>query len=357
MRNLEDIWGDAMKQQNQTIDFVITWVDGSDPAWQAEKARWQKPAEEEACAQVRYRNWDTLHYWFRAVETYAPWVNRVHLITWGHVPAWLNLAHSKLHVVRHEDYIPAEYRPTFSSHPIELNIHRIPGLAEQFVYFCDDFYLGAPCAPEDFFREGMPCDSLSETPLSAGVPSTYNYVRLNDTAFISRHFDRIEVRKKLWKKWFSFRTPKALARNLLTLPLRRREFVGLTVQHLPQAYLKSSFQKVWDLEPALLDATCRRKFRDYRDVSHCIIKHYQLLTGVFYPYDTAAVGYSFGSQWDLKAVQAAIVEKRYKLLCINDNEYMADRFDEAKAALHAAFQTALPQASSFELPGGREASV
>lgn len=338
-----------MKQQNQTIDFVITWVDGNDPAWQAEKARWQQPAEKGDCAPVRYRDWDTLHYWFRAVETYAPWVNRVHLITWGHVPTWLNLAHPKLNVVRHEDYIPKEYLPTFSSHPIELNIHRIPGLAEQFVYFCDDFYLGAPCKPEDFFRNGVPCDSLSETPLSAGAPTVWNYVRMNDTAFLGRHFDRLENRKQHFGKWYSLRTPHALIRNLVSLPLRRREFVGLTVQHLPQAYLKSTFQTVWELEPALLDATCRRKFRDYRDVSHCIIKHYQLLTGAFYPYDTMSVGCSIGGDWDLTLVRDAVTSKKYKLLCINDNELMEDRFEEAKAVLHAAFQQVLPRPCSFEV--------
>ena len=345
------------QSQNQIIDFVITWVDGNDPAWQKEKAHWLKSEEGVDSAPVRYRDWDTLHYWFRAVEAYAPWVNRVHLITWGHVPAWLNLAHPKLHVVRHEDYIPAEYLPTFNSHPIELNMHRIPGLAEQFVYFCDDFYLGAPCKPEDFFRGGVPCDSLSETPLSPGLLGIWNYVRMNDTAFLSRHFDRITSRKQHFGKWYNLRTPHALIRNLVSLPLRRREFLGLTVQHLPQPYLKSTFQTVWDLEPALLDATCRHKFRDYRDVSHCIIKHYQLLTGEFYPYDTMAIGYGIGGVWDLKDVNRAVTAKKYKLLCINDNEMMTDRFDEAKAALHAAFRQALPRLSSFELPGDREADV
>ena len=34
--------------------------------------------------------------------------------------------------MRHEDYIPGEFLPTFNSHTIELNFHRIPGLSEQF---------------------------------------------------------------------------------------------------------------------------------------------------------------------------------------------------------------------------------
>ena len=46
--------------------------------------------------------------------------------------------------MRHEDYLPDEYRPAFSSHPIELNLHRIKGLSERFVYFNDDMYLLRP---------------------------------------------------------------------------------------------------------------------------------------------------------------------------------------------------------------------
>ena len=115
---------------------------------------------------VRYREWDTLRYWFRAVEKYAPWVNQVYFVTCGHVPKWLNMDAPKLHFVRHQDYIPEQYLPTFSSHPIELNLHRIEGLSEHFVYFNDDFYLTAPVQETDFFVNGLPCDSLEETPLT-----------------------------------------------------------------------------------------------------------------------------------------------------------------------------------------------
>ncbi|MFQ7768319.1 MAG: hypothetical protein ACLRIL_08645 [Fusicatenibacter saccharivorans] len=89
----------------------------------------------------RYRDWDILKYWFRGVEKFAPWVNQIHFVTYGHVPDWLNEKHSKLHIVKHEDFIPQEFRPTFSSHPIEWNFHRIEWLTENFVYFNDDMFL------------------------------------------------------------------------------------------------------------------------------------------------------------------------------------------------------------------------
>lgn len=33
----------------------------------------------------RYRDWDNLQYWFRGVEKFAPWVRKIHFVTWGHL--------------------------------------------------------------------------------------------------------------------------------------------------------------------------------------------------------------------------------------------------------------------------------
>ncbi|MDE8160206.1 capsule biosynthesis protein CapK, partial [Erysipelothrix rhusiopathiae] len=38
-------------------------------------------------------------------------------------------------------------------------MHRIEGLSEHFVYFNDDMFLNKPVTPEDFFKEGLPCDT------------------------------------------------------------------------------------------------------------------------------------------------------------------------------------------------------
>lgn len=117
------------------IDFVVLWVDGNDPAWQQEKRQYAGlPAEDDLNqGALRFRDWDNMKYWFRAVEKYAPWVRKIHFVTWGHLPAFLNVNAPKLHIVNHREFIPEEYLPLFNSCAIEINIHRIPGLAEQFV--------------------------------------------------------------------------------------------------------------------------------------------------------------------------------------------------------------------------------
>ena len=79
-------------------------------------------------------------------------------MTCGHVPGWLNLEAPKLHFVKHADFIPVEYLPTFNCNPIEMNIHRIKGLSDHFIYFNDDTFLIDHVAEERFFRDGLPCD-------------------------------------------------------------------------------------------------------------------------------------------------------------------------------------------------------
>ena len=121
-----------MIERIMDIDIVVTWVDGSDPEWLKERARYSGTPVE--LSDVRFRDWGLMRYWFRGIEKYAPWVRKIHFVTWGHLPDWLDTTNPKLHIVKHTDFIPAEYLPTFNSHTIELNLHRIEGLAEQFIY-------------------------------------------------------------------------------------------------------------------------------------------------------------------------------------------------------------------------------
>ncbi len=333
----------------QPIDFVIAWVDGSDPAWRQEKNRYLHPGEEVQtdASDTRYRDWNNLHYWFRAVEAYAPWVNRVHLLTWGHTPAWLNLDAPKLNVVRHSDFIPAEYLPTFCSRPIELNMHRIPGLSEQFVYFNDDFFLTAPVQPEDFFVNGLPCDSLEETPLSFGQHYLTNSAEMNNVIFMSRNFTRQGCRKAHPDKWFSLRDPHALVKNLMFSILNDRNFFGMNIHHLPQSYLKRSLEAVWELEPELMETTCSHRFRNEGDVNQFAVKFWQLCSGNFHPYNKRKYGKYLSAGDGLEEICQIIRQQRYKALCINDSERVD--LQQAEKLVNDAFQSVLPNKSSFEL--------
>lgn len=122
------------------IDFVITWVNGNDPIWRAKFHQYSKLNIGDK-RDVRFRDWDLLRYWFRGIDSFAPWVRYIFFVTEGHVPDWLNIHAPKLKIVKHCDFIPEENLPLFNSRAIEVNLHRIPELSEKFVYFNDDFFI------------------------------------------------------------------------------------------------------------------------------------------------------------------------------------------------------------------------
>lgn len=137
------------------IDLIYLWVDGSDPAWLAKKnAALQSLGRSMAASSVaaqRWRDHDELKYSLRSVEKFVPWINHIHIVTDGQVPKWLDANHPRVSIVDHAAIIPPDYLPNFNSNAIEFFIHRIPGLAEHFLYANDDMFFGQPLTPDFFF--------------------------------------------------------------------------------------------------------------------------------------------------------------------------------------------------------------
>ncbi|MEA5015965.1 MAG: Stealth CR1 domain-containing protein [Candidatus Limiplasma sp.] len=326
------------------IDFVLPWVDGSDPQWQAEKERY-RPAMGADASVIRYRDWGLLKYWFRAVEQFAPWVRTVHFITWGHLPPWLNRAHPKLHIVRHEDYIPAEYLPTFSCQPIELNINRIQSLAEHFVLFNDDMFLLKPVEPTLFFApNGLPRDSAVLSPVIVTEKHDIGSIVLNNMCVINTYFSKAKAIHANPMKWFAPCYGKQLLRTLCLMPWRH--FPGFFNDHLPIAFLKSTFDTLWEKEPELLHEVCTHRFREYStDVNEWLMRYWQLCEGQFEPVSTRrGKDLQMASPDTLKQIQG----QRYSMICINDSNEI-DNFTATQAAYDAVFASVLYERSSFEL--------
>lgn len=325
------------------IDFVIIWVDGGDRQWLAEKNRYSPDEKKFNINNVRYRDWNTLHYWFRSVEAYAPWVRKIHFVTCGQVPEWLNREHPKLHLVSHRDYMPGEYLPTFSAHPIELNLWRIEGLSERFVYFNDDTFLTAPMTEDDFFHDGLPRCCAVLNPPTANIHGIGPII-MNDLGVIAEHFDFMTQFKKSWKKWLTPAYGTKLLRTFLLLPWRR--YVGFLDLHLPLPLLKSTMEEVWQAEGELLDKVSKNRFRSDSDLNQWVMNYWQIAKGTFYPMPTS-VGRMFDVSRDMDRVTQAIRSRSMKMLCANDSENVTD-FESLQRQLTEAFEAVLPEKSSFE---------
>ena len=333
-------------QEQEIIDAVILWVDGNDPKWQAEKAKYQADSHQDGSAS-RYREWGLLKYIFRGIEKYAPWIRKVHFVTCGHYPEWLNLECPKLHFVKHEDFIPKEYLPTFSSRAIDLNLHRIEGLAEKFIYFNDDMFLTDYVKPEDFFRNDLPCDIFSERPISAGN-GIFNHSMLNDMQVLSKYFDRKAVLKEnKWKILYP-KYGEIFFYNILWYLMPFKNFCGLYYKHLPMSYRKSTWVKLWQLEADVLTETISHKFRSITDVNQFIFNYWQLMSGEFYPMNMKEQGKYFSvTDDDIANLCKAIESNKYKRLCIND-VCSQETFEKVKGRVIKSFEQVFVEKSIFE---------
>ncbi len=331
------------------IDIVVAWVDGSDPAWLKEKNKFLGVRETNVKIDVRdcrYRDWEVFRYWFRGIEKFAPWCRKIHFVTWGHVPAWLNTKNKKINIVKHQDFIPDKYLPTFSSHPIELNFHRINGLSEKFIYFNDDMFLIRPTSPNLFFKKGKPCDSAILTAHCYSEKVFKIFTPFVDIGVINKYFNIKDVIKSNLSGWFNYRYDlQTLLSNLVLYNCPR--FPGMRQQHLPTSFLKESFLELWDKEYERLDRTCSHKFRDVLDVNQWLIKEWQIAKGDFYPRKTSAGKTFMVSQ--IEEICDYITNQKGEMMCINDDEVTQNELDEYTTRIVKAFDKILSDKSSFEI--------
>lgn len=339
---------------NNRIDFVLAWVDGSDPKWIAEKKRYENQIVEssvEANAECRYRpNTEMLRYWFRSVEKFAPWVNRIHFVTCGQKPDWLNINHPKLNIVNHEDYIPSQYLPTFNANTIEMNFHRIEELSEQYVYFNDDMLLLQPIEGSFFFKNGMPV--LSADLRYPGYLGYNNWGRIlyNDYCVVNCSFN---LWKSIWEnrsKWFNIKELglRRVRQNFLcyianrTLPVR-------TYEHVANPHLKSSLQELWDRCGDIMDNSSKSKFRSDVQVGQYVLCAWNQAKGLFAPIRDEKRGKQFEiSPNNIDSIVSAIENQQYPQVCLNDSPENTENDMCIEKTCHA-FNKILPDKSEFEV--------
>lgn len=328
------------------IDFVVTWVDMNDPKWKAEFAKYSGKIDNSTnqFSEARFRDYGLLKYWFRGVEKFAPWVRYVHFVTCGQAPDWLDKSNPKLRLVNHSDYIPQKFLPVFNSSLIELYFHRIPDLADHFVYFNDDTYLTSPTPQDRFFREGLPCD-IAAFRFNSGA-SLWSKCLQNNIRLINKRFDKKTVIADNYDKWFS---PVYGGKSCLTKLLQPYDkFVTLRIPHNAQPYLKSTYQEVWDFAGEELEAVSYNRFRTKQDYTQELFRTWQICKGDFMPYNTYDDSKMFPLVTKPQQAIKAVREGSYKLVCLNDNVLIRN-YNKVMSSLQESFETIFPEKSSFEL--------
>ena len=149
---------------NVPIDAVISWVDGNDKDHQEKMLPFvEKRLLNLKEFRTRFDQVNEIKFTIDSILKFAPYIENIHIITDEQTPEFLekidnNDYYKKVSIVDHKVVFKdfEQFLPTFNCRPIETCMHRIPGLAEHFIYFNDDFFLIKHTKPTDFFRNGLP---------------------------------------------------------------------------------------------------------------------------------------------------------------------------------------------------------
>lgn len=291
------------------MDIVITYVNGLDPVWQNDYEMFTNlPVLEK-----RFRDWGTLRYLFRGIAENMPFVRKVHLVVSheSQVPEWID--RDVVNIVLHKDIIPSEYLPVFNSNPIEMHLHRIDGLDEEYLYFNDDLFPLQKCEATDFFREGK-C-----------------FLGMSHHLLVWDMFKRI------------CRNSDHLARKALGLKPR---LFFLRPQHICTPMFKSECEELYAKVEDEIRARITR-IRSERNVTQYIFLDYIYLKGRLINRRLSKKHFSVGISAMEKIVNF-IKNPTRKLVCINDVKLSEERYAKLRTALLEAFEERFPTKSKYE---------
>ena len=218
------------------VDAVYLWVDGSDPKWLKKKRKFSAEADSHGTSDSRFTSRNELYFSIATLLKNAPWINRIWLVTDGQTPDLGDLA-DRVTLVDHKKFIPKEFLPTFNSHVITSHLHRIKGLAENFLYLNDDILFGRPLTPSAWFDSHGRC--------------LIRYTRTTLPGFSVRGVDVIHEARQ--------RTVRSAIDAGLQISMR-------SIQHGPHPMRKSTMEQMWNRFGDELTATSRNRFRTQADL-------------------------------------------------------------------------------------------
>lgn len=291
------------------MDAIITYVDGMDPVWQSAYAAYT----DTPVLKKRYRDWGTLKYLLRGIEENLPFVRNVYIVVFSQtqIPDWVDTGNVK--VVLHEDIIPAKFCPTFNSTTIEMFLHKIEGLDEQFLYFNDDMFPMMRCEDSDFFQDGNARIGMRSTLLSTGLYKKH-----------CRNSDRL-ARKAAGKS---------------SSPVFMRP------QHICSPMLRSECVAAFDKSEETILRSISRLREPYN------LNQYYFLDYMYHR--NRLINKNISNKHFSTAVASAekicsFIRKPYRsFCCINDVQMSEEKFNYLREAILSAFEDRFPHKSRFE---------
>lgn len=282
-----------------SIDVVYTWVNHKDLEWQQKyrKALRDEVVPADAHKSIydiaRFQNRNELYYSIKSVRKYAPWVDKIFVVTNCKLPEWAEFDSGIFSITHEEIFLDTKVLPTFNSHAIEANLHHISGLSERFLYFNDDVFLCRPVSTTDFFPSSEKVNLF---------PSKHNIIYDEEEISLPVDYAALNACKIIIKD-FQFKPEKKL-------------------HHAPFPLLKSMLMEIERTYNTALTITNNHKFRSKEDLPLATTLHayYCLAKGVGEMKDIPARYIDIGDPLFVFLVLpfSPLLRRKYITLCLNE---------------------------------------
>ncbi len=295
---LAGMWNNLADDIDFPIDIVFSWVDGTDLEWQrARAARMQSYVVGEGDNhEARYRQIDELKYAMRSVHLFAPWIRNIFIVTDSPRPEWL-ADHPRVRVMRSAEFFSdPEVLPTYNSHAVESQLHRIPGLSEHFIYSNDDMFFGRELSPQAFFTSGG---------ISRFVESNTR-IGLGDASPVRSGFENAaRVNRALLEKKFG----RTISRHL---------------EHSPAPMRRSVLEELESNFPEEFARTASARFRSQTDISvtNSLYHFFAIMTGRAVTQENISVKYvDTTSREGIDELDVILRKRSHDHFCLNDGSF------------------------------------
>lgn len=322
------------------VDVVYTWVDSHDDHWQEQLRQYGGGEETDidnasANNAERYIDRDELRHSLRSLWMFAPFVRNIYIVTADQYPQWLSSMDPRIKIVPHREIFPdPSVLPTFNSHAIETCLHRIPGLAENFIYFNDDVFLGREVTESDFFT-------------SAGLAK----VRLSPSQYI---YEGRPEPDAIPTDWAAYHAVRLIERDFGHHFDRR-------VKHVPLVLKRSVLAEIEERYAPELDRTRRARFRSRGDLAlpSMFAQYYAIFTARAVEWPDQKHNYVYLDTGKHVSTDRFmwIMDWRPMFYCLNTTRFTQVSLEDQATNLRRFYQQMLPHPAPWELSSFGETSI
>lgn len=317
------------KNENYPIDLVYLWCEDN-PQRQKLRNEWKKKLgimqnsntnSLETTNKGRFVSNDELKYSLRSVEKYAPWINKIYIVTDdGQRPKWLNTKHPKIKIVDQKEILPKSALPSFNSMAYEVVIANIPNLSEHFLYANDDMMFANKVEPGDFFKDGKPIYILSDK-----MPKTLTEEE-NYLIAINNSYEAIKTK------------------------FGKNDFIRRAPHHNIDPYTKTNILNTNRDFKQGIEETLNSHFRSNKNLQRQIYTYYSILTGNgYYKLLNKNKHKQKPSMYteihDILLLPKRLDEWKPKMFCTNDSQNVTDC---DRANYKGVMEKIFPDKSAFE---------